>query len=130
MDEEKEPESTQLLQELNEKFEAFTGQVLAKLDSILELKDTVQLLCESKRKQRKLEADRKREQRARDKAQKNKGLVPIPRNIWKRDDRIRVKYLMWAHIGLQFGVVGDWRPFLQYLAHAWNVCTYLKKPIG
>ena len=130
MDEERETESARLLLELNEKFECFTGQVLRKLDSILELKDPLQLLCESKQKRRKEEADRKRDQRAREKAERNRGLLPLPKDIWRKDERILGKYLMWAHVGIQFGVTGDWRAFLQYLAHAWNTCPYLKKPIA
>jgi len=119
-----------LLQQLNDKFTLFTQQVLQKLDSILELKEVVSKLTESKQLKRGAEAGRKRAQRARDRALKEKGLLPIPRNIWKRDPRIKLKYLQWAHVGIQFGMTGEWRLFLQYVAGNWNSGTYLKKPIA
>ena len=120
----------ELLQELNAKFEVFTEQVLRKLDSILELKEVVSRLSESKQHKREREAERKRAQRTRDREQREKGLLPLPRDIWRRDERIKLKYLQWAHVGLQFGMAGEWRTFCQYLAHEWNVCTYNKKPIA
>ena len=35
-----------------------------------------------------------------------------------------------AHVGIHFGLSGEWRRFLEYLAHDWNSCTYTKKPIA
>ena len=128
--EKEEMDAEQLLQELNAKFTVFTAQVLERLDSILELKLVVSKLTESKQLKRNQEAERKRAQRARDREQREKGLLSIPRDIWQRDERIKMKYLLWAHVGVQYGMVGDWRLFLQYIAHEWNTCTYVKKPIA
>ena len=120
----------ELLHALNDKFEVFTAQVLQKLDQLLELKTEVQKLSEGKRQQRDGAAERKRVQRARDREHRRRALLSIPNDIWRQDPRIKVKYLQWAHIGIQFGISGDWRLFLQHLAHDWNACTYLKKPIA
>ena len=130
MAQEKGEMDAELLQLLNDKFTVFTEQVLQKLDSILELKEVVLQLTESKQLKRSQEAGRKREQRARDREHREKGLLQIPRDIWRRDERIKLKYLQWAHVGIQFGMAGQWRLFLQYVAGSWNSDTYLKKPIA
>ena len=79
------------LQELNTKFEVFTQEVLARLDSI---KAEVAKLSENQRHKRSQEAERKRAQRQRDREERLKGFLPLPKSdIWKRDDRIKLKYL-------------------------------------
>jgi hypothetical protein len=116
------------LAELNETFRTFTDQVLRKLDQILEMRETVRDLCESRLQRRQAASDRKRKHREGCAARLD--LVIMPGDIWRRDDRLRKKYLEWAHIGLQFGLVGDWRLYLQYLADDWNNHTYRKKPLA
>jgi len=121
--------SEQLLA-LDAKFTLFTQQVLEKLDSILELKQIVSQLCEGKKAQRQAEAAKKREQRAHEKSIREVGRLALPNCVFKKDRRICPKYLLWAHVGIQFGLVGDWRKFLRFVAHDWNCGTYLKKPIA
>ena len=129
-DDTEEQDVTEQLCTLNAKFSVFTQQVLERLDSILELKQIVNQLCEGKKAQRQAEAAKKREQRAAVRSIREDGLLPLPGMIFKKDPRIGLKYLLWAHVGIQMGLTGQWRMFLQYIAHDWNVNTYLKKPIA
>ena len=125
---EEEKNELRSLAQLNETFRTFTDQVLRKLDQILELRETVRDLCESRLQKRQAASERKRKHREVCAARLD--LVKMPGDIWRRDDRLRKKYLEWAHIGLQFGLVGDWRLYLQYLADDWNNHTYRKKPLA
>ena len=118
------------LAELNETFQSFTEQVLLKLDQLLTLRETVQQLCEYRIARRQTEAERKRKQRVVQRQEAEKGLLPPPIDIWKRDDRLKVKYLEWAHVAMQFGLAGEWRIFFQFLADDWNNHTFLKKPLA
>ena len=120
-------DADELLQQLSTKFDLFTGQVLEKLDCI---RAEVNKLSESQRKKRGQDADRKRIQRTKARQQRLKNLLALPKNIWYRDDRIKLKYLQYAHVGIHFGLSGDWRTFFEYLAHDWNTGTYQKKPIA
>ena len=126
---EEEPEDVQVtaLHELNERFEFFTGQILVKLDLILEMKSSVDKLLQATNWKRAQDAERKRVQRAREAEAKNRGLLPLENNIWSRRESLKPKYLEWAHIGIQFGVIGDALLFLQYVAADWS--TFKKKPI-
>ena len=117
------------LHELNERFEMFTGQILVKLDAILEMKSSVDKLLQATNWKRAQDAERKRVQRARDAEAKNRGLLPLENNIWSRRESLKPKYLEWAHIGIQFGVIGDALLFLQYVAADWCHSTFKKKPI-
>ena len=117
------------LQGLNYRFEIFTGQILEKLDAILEMKSSVDKLLAATNWKRVQDAERKRLQRARDAEARNKGLLPLKNNIWRRDDALKPKYLEWAHIGIQFGVIGDPLQFLQHIAADWCHSTFTKKPI-
>ena len=74
-----------LLQLLNCKFDMFTAQVLQKMDDLLELKDVVQQLTESKRLQRDKDADRKRKQRERDAEEETRGRLSLPKIIFMKD---------------------------------------------
>ena len=118
------------LAELNETFQVFTEEVLQKLDQLLSLRETVQELCEAKIAKRLCESDRKRKQRDALRQDNEKGRVSPPNNVWQRDDRLKVKYLEWAHIAMQFGLAGEWRLYFQFLADDWNNHTYFKKPIA
>ena len=62
------------LHELNERFEFFTGQILVKLDAILEMKSSVDKLLQATNWKRAQDAERKRVQRAREAETKNRGL--------------------------------------------------------
>ena len=129
-DSEEDEDVSEQLHALNAKFSVFTQQVLERLDSILELKQIVSQLCEGKKATREANAAKKRAERAHQRSLKEVGLVPIPGQIFKNDPRIKVKYLLWAHVGIQFGLAGEWRKFLQYVSHDWNCNTYTKKPIA
>ena len=99
------------------------------MDDLLELKEVVHQLTESKRLQRGKDAERKRKQRERDAEEETRGRLSLPKIIFMKDKRIGLKYLLWAHVGIQFGVTGEWRTFLQYVASDWNNNTYTSKPI-
>ena len=129
-EEEEEVVTTCLLLDLNDKFDRFAADVLGKLDGIMELKTVVAQLCESRCRQRASEAARKRDQRARDKEERERDRIPLQNNIFRHDTRLKLKYFYWAHIGIQFGLVGDSARFLQFVAGDWNHQTFLKKPIA
>ena len=120
--------ATCLLLDLNDKFDRFAADVLGKLDGIMELKTVVAQLCESRCRQRASEAARKRDQRARDKEERERDRIPLLNNIFRHDTRLKLKYFYWAHIGIQFGLVGDSARFLQFVAGDWNHQTFLKSP--
>ena len=130
MEEEKEESISMRMAELNETFQIFTEEVLQKLDQLLSLRETVQELCEAKIAKRQCESERKRKQRDALRQDNEKGRVSPPKNVWQRDDRLKVKYLEWAHIAMQFGLAGEWRLYFQFLADDWNNHTYFKKPIA
>ena len=106
-------EEDQLLGELVVRFDHFTAQVLQRLDALLEMKDTVDKLFQASAWKKSKDADRKRQQRARELACKQTHLIPLPKDIFRRTDGLTPKYLLWAHVGIQYGVVSSPCAFLE-----------------
>ena len=125
VEEQDEPAILQLVQN----FDVFSQQVLEKLDALLEMKETVDRLFTASQWKRSKDAERKRQQRAREQEKRRTHMVPLPKDIWRRNDALRDKYLLWSHVGIQYGIIGDVVPFLEWLASDWNHNTFLKKPI-
>ena len=116
--------------QLAERFDQFTRQVLERLDVLLEMKSTVDKMFNATLWKKSQDAERKRQQRARDLAARSTHLVPLPeKNVWSRRNNLRGKYLLWAHVGIQYGVVGDATAYFTWLASDWCHNTFLKKPI-
>ena len=125
VEEEQEPAILRLV----ENFDVFSQQVLEKLDALLEMKETVDRLFTASQWKRSKDAERKRQQRAREQEKRRTHMVPLPKDIWRRNDALRDKYLLWSHVAIQYGIIGDVVPFLEWLASDWNHNTFLKKPI-
>jgi hypothetical protein len=128
-DSEDEEDEEPALVRLVANFDLFSRQVLEKLDALLEMKETVDKLFTASQWKKSKDAERKRQQRARDHEKRRCHLIPLPTDIWRRQPALRDKYLLWSHVGIQYGIIGDVSPFLSWLASDWNHNTYLKKPI-
>ena len=122
-------EEDRLLETLVLRFDSFTQQVLERLDVLLEMKTTVDKLFQASAWKKAKDAERKRQQRARELACKQTHLIELPKDIWRRKDSLTPKYLLWAHIGIQYGVVSGPCTFLEWLASDWCHNTFTKKPI-
>jgi hypothetical protein len=114
---------------LVENFDEFSRQVLEKLDALLEMKETVDRLFTASQWKKSKDAERKRQQRAREQEKRRCHMIPLPTDIWRRQPLMRDKYLLWSHVGIQYGIIGDVKQFLVWLASDWNHNTFLKKPI-
>ena len=110
-------------------FNVFSRQVLEKLDALLEMKETVDKLFTASQWKKSKDAERKRQQRAREQEKKRSHMIALPDDIWRRNNALRDKYLLWSHVGIQYGIIGDVLPFLAWLVSDWNHNTFLKKPI-
>ena len=126
---EEEPDEEPMLLRLVENFDVFSRQVLEKLDALLEMKETVDKLFTASQWKKSKDAERKRQQRAREQEQRRSHMIPLPTDIWRRQQQLRDKYLLWSHVGIQYGIIGDVLPFLVWLASDWNHNTFLKKPV-
>ena len=62
---------------------------------------------------------------------KQEGLVPLPeKHILKfRDKRLKPRFAAWAQMGMRFGAANQPEQFFTWLVHAWNNCSYLRKPV-
>ena len=118
---------------LSERFEIFTQQVLSKMDELLSMRETVEKLLQRKSVKRQQDAERKRQQRAvASRVQVGGDRLPLneKHEIFKpRMAEMHEKYITWAHIGIQFGVVGNVQDWLSYIASDWNHWTFEVKPI-
>ena len=97
------------------------------------MKDILVDMMEGKRIQRKKDAERKRAMRERDTQDRQSGRIPLPDfcPLTNRDKRLETRgdFLLWAHVGMEFGKDNDVRNFFTYLTLAWNQSVYHEKVI-
>jgi hypothetical protein len=115
---------------LSERFEVFTAQVIKKMDELLSMRDMVEKLLHRQTSKRSTDAERKRKERCGIAKHKRSGALELAGNIFDtKMVRMHKKYILWAHVGTQFGIMGSYGKFLAWLASDWNHWTFDKKPI-
>ena len=115
---------------LSERFEVFTAQVIKKMDELLSMRDMVEKLLHRQTSKRSNDAERKRKERCGIAKQKMSDAIELTGNIF--DTKMAVmhkKYILWAHVGIQFGIMGSYNKFLAWLCSDWNHWTFDRKPI-
>ena len=115
---------------LSERFEVFTAQVIKKMDELLSMRDMVEKMLRRQTSKRSNDAERKRKERCSIANHKMSDALELTGNIF--DTKMAVmhkKYILWAHVGIQFGVMGSYNKFLSWLCSDWNHWTFDKKPI-
>ena len=62
---------------------------------------------------------------------REEGLLPLPdKHVLSCRNRLLVpKFAEWAQVGMRFAACDKPGPFVTWVVHQWNNCTYLKKPI-
>ena len=131
MDEEKrEPADRDLIVRLSERFEIFTEQVLKKLDAVLEMRESVDQLLHRKNTKRSQDAQRKRKERVDAARQRNENRVALGSSMFDVNmSTMHCTYIKWAHVGIQYGIMGSYPDWLAWLASDWNHWTFTCKPI-
>jgi hypothetical protein len=115
---------------ISERFEIFTEQVIKKMDELMSMRDMVEQLLHRKTNKRGQDAERKRKERAAVVKQKNVGCIELKGSIFGvKMQQMRDKYVLWAHVGIQFGIMGSYPQFFSWIASDWNHWTFDKKPI-
>ena len=115
---------------LAERFEIFTEQVLKKMDALLEMRESVDQLLHRKSAKRSQDAQRKRKERTQAARQKTEDRLPLGDNMFEVNMSVmRCTYIKWAHVGIQYGIMGAYPDWLAWLASDWNHWTFTSKPI-
>ena len=93
---------------LSERFEIFTEQVIKKMDELLSMRDMVDQLLRRKTNKRNSDAERKRKERTATAKAKTGDRIVLKGSIFDVRMRLmREKYILWAHVGTQFGIMGS-----------------------
>jgi hypothetical protein len=115
---------------LSERFEIFTDQVIKKMDELLSMRDMVDKLLRRKTDKRNNDAERKRKERTATAKAKTGDRIALKGAIFDVRMRLmREKYVLWAHVGIQFGIMGSYPQFFSWLTSDWNHWTFDMKPI-
>ena len=110
---------------LSERFEIFTELVIKKMDELLSMRDMVEQLLRRKTNKRNSDAERKRKERTAAAKAKAVGCIELKGSIFDvRMRQMREKYILWAHVGIQFGIMGSYPQFFSWLASDWNHWTF------
>ena len=117
------------MQEIAERLDRLEETLLARMQRIEEvLEGQAKALSGASKKEKNAV---RRQQYREAKRRREKGLVSLPeQHVLKfRDVRLKPKVHDWAQVGMRFGRADQPAQFLTWFVHAWNNCTYLKKPI-
>ena len=102
-------------------------------EQVSDVKEILSDMMEGKKHQRKKDAERKRKQRNLDMVERNQGRISLPDfcPVETADKRLKERgdFLLWAHVGMEFGKENAVRSFFTYIAAAWNESTYFEKVI-
>jgi hypothetical protein len=73
----------------------------------------------------------RREQYKEERRRREEGLLALPdRPVLNfKNGLLAPRFAQWAQAGMRFAAADQPGPFVTWLVHQWNSCTYLKKPI-
>jgi hypothetical protein len=115
---------------ISERFEIFTAQVIKKMDELLSMRDMVEKLLQRQTGKRSHDAERKRKERSVVLQKKMSDAIELKGSIFDAKMAVmNTKYILWAHVGIQFGIMGSYNKYFAWLASDWNHWTFDKKPI-